>query len=202
MDAVFLPSDAELAASLAQLKTQVASNASTADANLSEGLLKRALWAKHNDVKASERLLGAYSDWHTRTLGSPSMRLSIVHVHAFLLTGILEVLPNVKDRDGLPIVYMRPNSYLPGVIPWQHVVNALVYLLEFLTTTDETAAKYGFTFICDMKDWGWSNFGTSYAANFFAILSGRFPVRIRKFILVNPPSIFPLVWKVMRACIV
>ena len=77
------------------------------------------------------------------------------------------------------------------------VVNALVYLLDHLTT-DEKAAKvrhivdcdiiltrasvigqsvfhsfwcpihvlrqYGFTFICDMRKWGWSNFGTSYAS--------------------------------------
>eukprot|EP00798_Chlamydomonas_sp_ICE-L_P027474 gene27474-4780_t len=43
-----------------------------------------------------------------------------------------------------------------------------------------------------MKGWGWSNFGTSYAAQFFNILSGRFPVRIRKFVLVNAPARFPV----------
>ena len=38
----------------------------------------------------------------------------------------------------------------------------------------------------------------SESLQFFNILSGRFPVRIRKFVLVNAPSMFPLVWKAIK----
>ncbi|KAI9340865.1 CRAL-TRIO domain-containing protein [Obelidium mucronatum] len=197
MDQVFLSSESDFAIALAALKTRVAANAETSSANISESLLKRTLWAKHNDLKSSESLLVAYAHWHMKNLGSSSARLNIKHVHAFLLTSILQVLPT-KDRDGLPMVFMKPNEYFPAEVPWQQCVCALVYLLEVLTGQDETAAKYGFTFVCDMKNWGWQNFGLSYASQFFAVLSGRFPVRIRKFVLVNPPTIFPMVWKLIK----
>ncbi|KAJ3031874.1 UNVERIFIED_CONTAM: hypothetical protein HDU68_011633 [Siphonaria sp. JEL0065] len=146
MDQVFLPSDAELETALAALNAKIAANKETAAAHLSESLLKRTLWAKHNDIKSSESLLKAYAHWHATTLGNPSARLAVNHVHAFLLTNILQVLPTT-DKDGLPMVYMKPNKYLPNKIPWQHVVCALVYLLEYLTSTNEKAAKYGFTFM-------------------------------------------------------
>ncbi|KAJ3083745.1 hypothetical protein HDU99_006632 [Rhizoclosmatium hyalinum] len=198
MDKVFVSNDQDFAIALQELKKRVAANKHTANANLSESLLKRTLWAKHNDLKSSEALLVAYANWHLKTLGNASARLSIKDVHPFLLTGILQSLPGCEDVDSLPVVYMRPNKYYPNQIPWQHVVNALVYLLEVTTGEQEKAAKYGFTFVCDMQDWGWSNFGTTYAAQFFSILSGRFPVRIRKFVLVNPPSLFPMVWKLIK----
>nr|KAJ3421376.1 hypothetical protein HK105_003719 [Polyrhizophydium stewartii] len=181
---------------LEQLKQRVHASSSLANAQLSESLLKRTLWAKHNDVKQSEHLLHNFAGWHHKTLGDSAKRLDITHVHHFLLTGILQV-PGTTDRDGFPIIYMRPNQYLPGKIPAHFVVNALVYQLEVLTS-DPKAAMYGFTFVCDMQNWGWSNFSVSYASSFFATLQGRFPVRVRKFVLVNAPSMFPLVWKIIR----
>lgn len=60
-------------------------------AKLNESLIRRALWAKNYDVQAAIKVLLAYAKWNYKTLGSLSARLSISHVHAFLLTGILQV---------------------------------------------------------------------------------------------------------------
>ena len=72
---------------------------------------------------------------------------------------------------------MRPNAYFPQAVHPDHVVATLVYLLEHITSNSERAARDGFTFVCDMKNWGWSNFSVQYANRFFAILSRTFPVR-------------------------
>ncbi|KAI8907321.1 CRAL-TRIO domain-containing protein [Gorgonomyces haynaldii] len=196
MDAVFFAPEQEQVFALASLKNLIKQDKHLQDVHVNDHFLKKCLWAKHNDPKLCLPLVRNYTDWYRKTCGSPDVRLSIKDVHAFLLTGIF-VAPLGHDNEGFPIIYMRPNKYYPGKIPYQHVVKALVFMLEHFTE-DPLAAKYGFTFVCDMKDWGWSNFGVSYAERFFNILQGRFPIRLRKFVLVNPPSMFSMVWMIIR----
>jgi hypothetical protein len=196
MDTVYFAKPEEQIRALEELKQKVGAEKILRDAGFTDSFLRKCLWAKHNDVKHSVSLLKNYAEWYVKTKGSAKTRLSIKDVHAFLLTGIF-VAPLGDDKDGFPIIYMRPNQYFPGKIPHDHVIKALVFMLEHFTM-DEKAAKYGFTFICDMTNWGWSNFGASYAERFFNILQGRFPIRLRKFILVNPPGMFNMVWKIIR----
>ena len=68
-------------------------------ANLSDSLLLRTLWAKlppqgageNVDLGPCKHMLRVYAKWHLHHLGASSTRLSVMHVHAFLLTGILQV---------------------------------------------------------------------------------------------------------------
>lgn len=68
-------------------------------ANLSDSLLLRTLWAKlppqgageNVDLGPCKQLLRTFAKWHLQHLGASSTRLSVMHVHAFLLTGILQV---------------------------------------------------------------------------------------------------------------
>ena len=91
MDSVFLPSDAELASALSVLKEQIEADSLLKSAAFDDSMLKRALWAKHNDVKVARKLLVALASWRLKHLGSASAPMSIAQVHPFLLTGILQV---------------------------------------------------------------------------------------------------------------
>eukprot|EP00957_Ditylum_brightwellii_P192493 14656319-Ditylum_brightwellii.AAC.1 len=51
---------------------------------------------------------------------------------------------------------------------------------------EEKSCTEGIGFLANMADWHFSNF------------SGRVPVRVRLFLIVNPPSWFGKIWKIMR----
>ena len=97
--------DSTLDELLSQLHSEVVNDPFLRDAELSESLLKRTIWAKLHatpgtlvsgsggavDWEPCKKLLKSFASWHLRHLGSSSARISIVHVHAFLLSGIFQV---------------------------------------------------------------------------------------------------------------
>merc|ERR1712048_347006 len=46
--------------------------------------------------------------------------------------------------------------------------------------------------------WTFTNFSVSYCYEFMMMLKGRVPVRVRLFLIVNPPSWFDKIWKIMK----
>ena len=91
MDSVFIPPDNELASALVLLKGEIETDVLLKSALFDDSMLKRTLWAKHNDLKAAKKLLLALASWREKHLGAANARLSISQVHPFLLTGILQV---------------------------------------------------------------------------------------------------------------
>jgi len=83
-----------------------------------------------------------------------------------------------KDRDGYPILYMKPNHYFPDKVPTAELMRAVVYCLERMAD-DPVTQMYGFTFIADMNGWGWSNWETSYAKTFMGTVESRVSIRLR-----------------------
>jgi hypothetical protein len=153
-------------------------------------------------------------DW-SRQIDLPN--LTIEKVRKQLETGCL-IIPGSKykfflfllferSKKGHHLLYMRPARYF-AKDNLDDLLRSLVYLLERMTERESTATE-GLSFMANMEDWGWSNFSIKYAKSFFdtvqvpfsslfLIVKGRFPCRVRMFLIVNPPSWFNMVWRLIR----
>jgi len=106
-------------------------------------------------------------------------------------------VPGIRDNMGRQVVYMKPNKYFPAKMHYSVLLKGLVYTLERLIEDDQVLIE-GYTFMCDMRGWNWSNFSRPYAQRFFNMVQFIFPAQIKRFILVDPPSFFNVVWATIR----
>merc|ERR1712151_1021981 len=74
----------------------------------------------------------------------------------------------------------------------------LGYCMSLMVNSKEKSATEGIAFLANMNDWTFTNFSVSYCYEFMMMLQGRVPVRVRLFLIVNPPSWFGAIWKIMR----
>lgn len=65
-------------------------------------------------------------------------------------------------------------------------------------TEKEKACSEGIGFMAYMNDWKMQNFSVSYCLQFMQLLQGRIPVRVRMFLIVNPPGWFGKIWAIMK----
>lgn len=94
--------------------------------------------------------------------------------------------------------YMRPSRYFPKETPTEEIIDNLAYVLLHMTSISEHAATNGIGFIANMDDWKMVNFNVSYCYQFMKMLQGSVPVRVELFLIVNPPSWFGNIWKIMK----
>lgn len=114
-----------------------------------------------------------------------------------LLTKTLFVIPELKSKDGHDVFYMRPSRYFPRKTSTQEIIDNLAYCMEVMVE-NEKACTEGIAFMANMADWSFTNFSVSYCHQFMMMLQGRVPVRVRLFLIVNPPSWFGRIWSIMK----
>lgn len=114
-----------------------------------------------------------------------------------LLTQTLFVIPELKSKDGHDVFYMRPSRYYPKKTSTLEIIDNLAYCMEVMVE-NEKACTEGIAFMANMADWGFTNFSVSYCHQFMMMLQGRVPVRVRLFLIVNPPSWFGTIWSIMK----
>ncbi|KAJ3030772.1 UNVERIFIED_CONTAM: hypothetical protein HDU68_007849 [Siphonaria sp. JEL0065] len=123
-------------------------------ASLEPLIVIKTLEAFEGKVPKALTALKNYAIWHKETLGHQSKRISIVHIHAFLLAGVFCFLPNVTGHDGRPITLYRAYKDRAGSIPKQHYANFCMwmssyYLQEFGSINDSFFLNLdGFKFSC------------------------------------------------------
>ncbi|KAI9344060.1 hypothetical protein BDR26DRAFT_1006182 [Obelidium mucronatum] len=108
--------------SLADLQERIQKDSFLRDANFDPHTIANSLVYHKNDVAKTIKTLTNCAKWHQEILGHQSKRISIVHIHAFLLTEIVTFLPNAKGPDGTPILLLR-TSKEQREIPKQHYAN-------------------------------------------------------------------------------
>jgi len=145
------------------------------------------------NLKTAYQVMKKYEKW---SLEIDLPNLTIQKIQKQLETKTL-VIPGSKSKKNHHILYMRPALYFPGKNDLDELMRCLVYLLERMTERESTATE-GLAFMANMKDWGYSNFSITYAKNFFDTMQGRFPCRVRLFLIVNPPSWFGTIWSLIR----
>jgi hypothetical protein len=92
---------------------------------------------------------------------------------------------------------MRPGRYFPSETSTEEIIDNLAYCMQTMCEA-EKAAREGIGFMAYMEDWHMVNFSVSYCYQFMMMLQGRVPVRVRMFLIVNPPSWFDTIWKIMK----
>ena len=93
---------------------------------------------------------------------------------------------------------MRPARFVPGATPTEAIIDNLVYCLNCMLE-NERSNNEGVAFLAYMNTWKVENFSFDYCYQFMQVLQGvTIPVRVRLFLIVNPPSFFGSVWTFMK----
>mmetsp|Transcript_5433 Transcript_5433/g.13600 ORF Transcript_5433/g.13600 Transcript_5433/m.13600 type:complete len:265 (+) Transcript_5433:232-1026(+) len=125
------------------------------------------------------------------------LKLSAEALEDQLLTKTLFIPPGLKCRDGNECFYMKPARYFPKKTPTSTIIDNLAYCMSVMVEKERSCTE-GIGFVANMDDWTFTNFSVSYCLNFMKMLQGRIPVRVRLFLIVNPPSWFGSIWDVMK----
>ena len=114
-----------------------------------------------------------------------------------LLTKTLFVTPGLTSKDGHECFYMKPARYFPKQTPTETIIDNLAYCMSVMVEKEKSCTE-GIGFVANMDHWTFTNFSVSYCLNFMKMLQGRIPVRVRMFLIVNPPSWFGKIWDIMK----
>ncbi len=128
------------------------------------------------------------------------LELNATALEEQLKTKTLFVVPQLrtKDPDSHDVFYMKPSRYWPQETSTKEIIDNLAYCMTTMVSSKEKNSKEGIAFLANMDDWSFSNFSISYCHNFMMMLQGRIPVRVRLFLIVNPPSWFGKIWSIMK----
>jgi len=114
-----------------------------------------------------------------------------------LLSMTLFPVPGLKTNQGHDVLYMRPSRYFPKKTTTEEIIDNLAYCMNTMCER-EKASSEGIGFVAYMNDWKMTNFSVDYCYQFMMMLQGRVPVRVRMFLIVNPPLWFGMIWKIMK----
>ena len=95
--------------------------------------------------------------------------------------------------------YMRPSRYFPSQTSVKTIIDNLCYVMNTMHENNSFAQQEGIGFIACMDDWKMKNFDVAYCYQFMMALQGfMVPVKTQLFLIVNPPSWFGAIWKIMK----
>ncbi|KAL3911898.1 MAG: hypothetical protein SGILL_007102 [Bacillariaceae sp.] len=93
--------------------------------------------------------------------------------------------------------YMRPSRYFPKQTPTEVIIDNLAYVMQSMAE-NETACQSGIGVLANMKGWRYEHFSVRYCSEFMAMLQQKGPARVKLFLIVDPPSWFPSIWRIMK----
>jgi hypothetical protein len=115
-----------------------------------------------------------------------------------LLSKTLFIVPGLKSAEGHDVFYMRPGRYYPKKTSTKTIIDNLAYCMQTMVEK-EKACTEGIAFIANLDKWTMGNFSVSYCLEFMKMLQGRSPVRVRMFVILDPPSWFDMIWRIMKS---
>jgi len=127
------------------------------------------------------------------------LSLTAVGLEEQLMTKTLFPVPGLKTLEGgHDVFYMRPSRYFPKTTPTKTIVDNLGYCMMSMQEGNEKNSSEGIGFVANMNDWEFKNFSVDYCLQFMKMLQGRIPVRVRMFLILNPPGWFGKIWSIMK----
>ncbi|CAB9516596.1 expressed unknown protein [Seminavis robusta] len=161
----------------------------------------RYLWA----YAKQNKLYGSYQFPLERTFAAEKklqkrfFSLNMNRMREQIRSKTLFPVPGLKTQGGHDMFYMRPSRYLPGQTATKTVIDNLIYVMNTMLENNLSAQKEGIGFVACMDEWKMKNFEVSYCYQFMMGLQGvMVPVKTQLFLIVNPPSWFGAIWKIMR----
>lgn len=125
------------------------------------------------------------------------LTLKAADIEDQLLSKTLFPVPGLKSKEGHDVFYMRPSRYVPKETSVRAIIDNLAYCMNTMAEK-EKACTEGIGFLANMNDWSMHNFDVNYCYQFMMMLQGRVPVRVRMFLIVNPPGWFGKIWTIMK----
>lgn len=126
------------------------------------------------------------------------LSLRATSLESQLMSKTLFSVPGLRTKDGAhDVFYMYPARYFPAKTSTKQIIDNLAYCMQTMCER-ENACTEGIGFMAYMKDWKMENFSVNYCYQFMMMLQGRVPVRVRMFLIVNPPSWFGTIWNIMK----
>jgi hypothetical protein len=115
-----------------------------------------------------------------------------------LLSKTLFPVPGLMTKAGHEMFYMKPARYFPKETSTQSIIDNLAYVMNTMLERERPCTE-GVGFLANMDTWAMKNFDVNYCYNFMMTLQGFVvPVRVQLFLIVNPPSWFGVIWKIMK----
>ena len=108
------------------------------------------------------------------------------------------IIPGLQSREGFDVFYMRPSRYFPRQTKTSTVIDSLAYIMKAMLECEESSTD-GIILMANMAGWEMSNFSMNYCLQFMKCLQAEhFPVEVRKFLIIDPPSWFDKIWSIMK----
>jgi len=111
-------------------------------------------------------------------------------------------LPGARDKFGRGVRYVRMNKIFPnsdGQTVENFVKWAVWYHYVGIFHDGIDALRNGICIVSQLEDLGWKNFDLDFQRQMAPIWTERFPVLMRKFVVLNPPAIFSALRKIFSA---
>jgi len=178
--------------SLDQLKGRVQQEAL---GDFTDVLLVQFLMARKFEVERAITLLKNNLAWRKEHQLDEQMKVDDVMKELSTLKMIM--MPNAHDVAGAQLIFFRPRMHFPRESLPADVLKMAVFLLQNAIQRVETQ-RNGFVFIIDGTNAGWHNFDLRLPRFVLDMLQSRFPGRLRKFLILNPPWFFRIVFKLVR----
>jgi hypothetical protein len=124
--------------------------------------------------------------------------LSTTTLKEQLLSKTLFPVPGLMTKAGHDMFYMKPARYVPKETSTQSIIDNLAYVMNTMLERERPCTE-GIGFLANMDAWAMKNFDVNYCYQFMMTLQGFVvPVRVQLFLIVNPPSWFGVIWKIMK----
>jgi hypothetical protein len=128
------------------------------------------------------------------------VNLKAVTLESRLAAKTVVPVPGLRTHQGLDVVYVRPSRFHPKTDNVPAILDPLVYVLMNMTVTHESASTNGLCIVLNMEQWTMRHYTTDFLRRFWAVLQGfRAPVRVRQVLIVDPPSWFATIGRLMTS---
>ena len=122
--------------------------------------------------------------------------LTCAEMESQLRSKTIFIIPGLQSREGFGVFNMRPSRYFPRQTKTSTVIDN--YIMKALLERERSSTD-GIVFMANMAGWEMSNFSMNYCLQFMKCLQAEhFPVEVRKFLIIDPPSWFDKIWSIMK----
>jgi len=165
--------------------------------NCSPEFIIATLFAKKFDMKRTEEFLKTCLAWRKEKGFMNLPKFSELEQRLFFSN---IYLPGARDKEGRGIKYVRMGLRVPNengytvenLTKW---ITWIYYVGMFHEGID--ALRNGSTMITDFEGYGWKNFDIDFQKQTSSLFTDKFPILVRKILVVNPPGIFNAIRRIM-----
>lgn len=117
-----------------------------------------------------------------------------------LKTKKIIIPPTSRDKEGSQIVYYKPALARKHEVKPKDFCISIYYLLQ-KSIRDPVIQRKGFLFICDLRNTKLTQVDRKLVKSILDMLSNKFPARLKKVLLLEPPSFFNIAFRLIRPLI-